>query len=843
MKMKNVEDVYPLSPMQQTMLAHSIYAPASRVSLEQSCDLLQGALNVAAFVEAWQQVIQKHAILRTCFISKVVDEPLQLVRQHIELPLQQFDWRQQSEIEQDTQLKRLLQEDLERGFELEKAPLMRLILIRKADDVHYFIWSFHHIILDGWSKSIVLNEFFAYYTAYVHEREISIERPRPYRDYISWLQVQDMSEAEQIWRRTLQGFTTPTRLPLARASVRKSSDEHSYKTHQMQCSAATTAALRLQAQKSLVTLNVLIQGAWSLLLSHYSGENDVIFGATVSGRPQSLVGSGSMVGLFINILPVRIGIRRDISIQSWIQNIQSRQLEMEQFSYCPLLHIQEWSEVPWSHPLFKSLLVFENYPVGAESSVVGDTLLATQNVYGSGKTNHALTVVVDPGKELSLSITYDDHYFDDHVVEKLADAFHSIIRKITCSLATDHVGILLDSIQDDAIIQRWNQAIDIRKVASDECVSDRRQPFAPPCTTLELQLTRIWEEILHIHPIGIHDDFFAMGGHSLSALRLATQIRKQSGQGFPISLLAQLSTIRQLAQALQKPGTFQSRSPIVALQTQGSGMPFFCIHPGSGNILCYSHLVHHLGSDQPFYALHDLDIHEDVFPEVSIEEMATCYLKAIRTIQPVGPYALGGFSFGGIVAFEMAQQLSMQDQEVGLLALLDSGSPLASQGFENNDNAGFLSVITMEAIRGSSQKNVEEVYSDLQALTLDEQLCYVVEQMQQVGYEPPTNGPLGVRHELTIYQTRTRMIQQYKARVYPGVITLFQAQDHDKLAQKSSLSEDWQRFSAQPIDLYTIPGYHDTILDDHQVHALAEHLQRLIKAPNQFYVHTGATGS
>ena len=188
----------------------------------------------------------------------------------------------------------------------------------------------------------------------------------------------------------------------------------------------------------------------------------------------------------------------------------------------------------------------------------------------------------------------------------------------------------------------------------------------------------------------------------------------------------------------------------------------------------------------------------------------------------------------------MAQQLSMRGQEVGLLALLDSGSPLSSQGFENNDNAGFLSVITMEAIRGSSQKSVEEVYDDLQALSLDEQLRYVVEQMQQAGYEPPSNGPLGVRHELTIYQTRTRVIQQYKAKVYPGTIALFQAQDHDKLAQKNSLSEDWQRFSARPIDLYTIPGYHDTILDEHQVQVLAEKLPRLINELNQCWRRRGA---
>jgi thioesterase domain-containing protein/acyl carrier protein len=832
MKMKNVEDLYPLSPMQQAMLAHALYAPTSRVSFEQACDLLQGELHLPAFIHAWEQVMKKHAVLRTAIISKVVEEPLQIVHQRLPLPLQQYDWRDRSEAEQEEALKALLQADQERGFELDKAPLMRMILVQVADEAYYFIWSFHHIILDGWSKDSVMNDFLAHYSAAIQHQEVREECVRPYRDYIAWLQQQDLAKVEEVWRHELKGFTSPTRLPLAHPMTQQTSTER-HEERRILCSIETTAALRSLAQRSLVTLNILIQSAWSLFLHYYSGSNDIVFGATVSGRPHSLVGSDAMVGLFINILPIRVHIpdSQDApALMTWMQAIQARQLELDASSYSPLMHIQEWSEVPWSLPLFESLLVFENYP--ADSSAEHMQPFKRQNVYGSGGTNHALTVIVEPGEQLTLQMAYDQRSFDHYATEHISNHFHLLLEQIAACAETDQVSTLFHSIKEtlDPFAQRQRHADEMAHVEEvDVFEADKKTPAVPPRTPLEFRLVRMWEEILHVHPIGITDNFFELGGHSLSALQLATRMRKEFQQGFPISLLAQIGTVQQLARVLQQQGTIPE-SPVIALQ-KGSGVPFFCIHPGSGNILCYYRLVQHLDPDQPFYAIHDLDIQKPEFPEVPIEVMADRYIQAIRQIQPHGPYALGGFSFGGIVAFEMAQQLSKCGQEVQLLALLDTGSPLSTQGFENEDNAGFLSVLTMEAIRTSSPKTAEEVYADLRARTVDEQLHYVVEQMVQAGFDPPENGPLGVRHELQIYKTRTRMIQQYKARIYAGNLTLFQAQEHDGLAPENPLDEDWQRFSCRPIEIYPVPGYHDTILDEPHVQVTAEKLQACLKTP------------
>lgn len=817
MKMKNVEDLYPLAPMQQAMLAHALYAPDSRVSFEQSCDLLQGTLHLSAFTRAWQQVIQRHPILRTAIISKIAGEPLQVVRQQVTLPLQHYDWRDRSEREQEDALKTLLQTDQEQGFMLEKAPLLRLYLARIADDAHYFVWSFHHIILDGWSKDIVLNDFLRYYHATMNKQDIQLEQVRPYRDYLAWLQQQDSAKARAAWQQELQGFTQPTRLPMHRQTGNEQSIEQ-----RVSCSAETTAALNVLARKCHVTLNVLIQGVWSLLLAYASGTHDVVFGATVSGRPLSLKGANAMVGLFINILPVRIRVpSTETSIMTWMQAIQTRQIELDPFSYTPLMDIQQWSDVPWNQPVFESLLVFENYPAERQSAAT-DTLLPLQRqyVYGASKTNHPLTMIVEPGHELVLHLTYNGRSFNGDAIERLTHGLQVLVETMAGCQATDPVRIIL---------QRTEAVADMFTCWQHEPVPEvemsARERVVAPRNALEFRLIQLWESILHVHPIGITDNFFDLGGHSLSALQLATRIRKEFHQSFPISLLARIGTVQQLAHVLRQQGlSGEMQSPVIALR-KGSGIPFFCVHPGSGNILCYYQLVQHLAQDQPFYAIHDPDIQQADFPEVPIREMASRYIAAIREIQPQGPYALGGFSFGGVVAFEMAQQLWRSGQEVELLALLDSASPLSSQGFENEDTAGFLSVITMEAIREASQKSAEEVYADLRSRTLDEQLRYVVDQMVQAGLDPPVNGPLGVRHELQVYQTRTRMLQRYHAEVYPGRITLFLAQDRDELAPRRDQGEDWQTFTSQPLCVYPVSGYHDTILDVPHVQMIAEYVQ------------------
>ena len=243
-KLENVEDIYPLTPNQQGLLFHTLYAPTSGVYLEQFGHELEGDLNEKAFRRAWQEVVNRHPVLRSAFIWEGVDEPLQVVRKQVEVPWELQDWRGLSSIEQQQQIKRFLAADLTRNFELSQAPLLRLGLFQMSDDRYYFVCTFHHILLDGWSLPRVFGEVRRFYDAFRRDRTIELPRPRPYRDFIAWLQKQDLAKAESFWRATLNGFDAPTPLGLDWPVGARIYDGVDYESQQLQLSEATSDRLQ-----------------------------------------------------------------------------------------------------------------------------------------------------------------------------------------------------------------------------------------------------------------------------------------------------------------------------------------------------------------------------------------------------------------------------------------------------------------------------------------------------------------------------------------------------------------------------------------------------------------------
>ncbi|HKG81231.1 MAG TPA: amino acid adenylation domain-containing protein, partial [Pyrinomonadaceae bacterium] len=280
-----IEATYELSPMQQGMLFHTLYEPASRAYFRHLRWTIRN-LDVPVFKRAWNEVVARHEILRTFFTWEQSPTPLQAVRKRVTLTWNEIDWRGLSEAEQNEQLQSFLRADKELGFELSTAPVMRLTLIRLSEDVHEFVWSHHHLLLDGWTLPILRREVFALYEAFKQGQELQLANPRPFRDYIGWLQQQDLKEAERFWRETLRGFDSPTPLPIeSRNAAAAQRLAPAYDEAKLRLSAETTAALQRLSRQQRVTLNSVMQSVWALLLAHYSGTDDVVFGAVVAGRP------------------------------------------------------------------------------------------------------------------------------------------------------------------------------------------------------------------------------------------------------------------------------------------------------------------------------------------------------------------------------------------------------------------------------------------------------------------------------------------------------------------------------------------------------------------------------
>jgi amino acid adenylation domain-containing protein len=493
MKMENLEDLYELSPMQQGMLFHSLADPESGVYVELLSCVVHGKLNVSAFKRAWQRVMERHSVWRTSFYWEGLDKPIQVVNRGLDLPWEQHDWRGLSPVEQQKQLEALLQTERKLGFDLAQAPLMRLTLIQADEDAYHFIWSHHHLLLDGWSLSLVLKEVFAFYEAFCRGQDLHLEYSRPYRDYIDWLQQQSLSEAEAFWRQTLKGFSAPTPLAVDRALASLSSEAHSYSEHQIQLSAVVTAELQSLARQHQLTLNTLVQGAWALLLSRYSGQQDVVFGATVSGRPADLVGVESMVGLFINTLPVRVSVSPEADLVDWLKQLQAQQVELRQYEYSPLVQVQGWSDVPRGLPLFESIVVFENYPVDA-SLQQQDGGLEIGNVRGVEQTNYPLTVVVGPGTQLLLRLSYDCRRFDADTITRMLGHLQTLLEGIATDPQQRLVDLpMLTQTERQQLLVEWNNTqVDYPK---DVCIHQlfesqaERTPDAVAVVFEEEQLT------------------------------------------------------------------------------------------------------------------------------------------------------------------------------------------------------------------------------------------------------------------------------------------------------------------------------------------------------------------
>jgi amino acid adenylation domain-containing protein len=360
--------------------------------------------------------------------------------------------------------------------------------------------------------------------------------------------------------------------------------------------------------------------------------------------------------------------------------------------------------------------------------------------------------------------------------------------------------------------------------------------YVAPRNALELQLAQIWEDVLEVQPIGILDNFFSLKGHSILAMRVMARIQKLFGKELPISLLFQAATIKQLASALSQRVGFFSKSPLVRIQGGGSARPFFCVHAIGGIVMRYVALAHHLGLDRPFYAFQAPDYDK---PPTRIEEIAAEYVEALRCVQPKGPYLLGGWSFGGVVAFEMACQLRESGEEIALLGLFDRPAPVFAidadlRDYESDDPKTRAKIAIEMA--GQFVNDFPASIERLESLDPDEQLNHVISAAKQINLLPEEFTHAQVARLLDGYRARAKALYSYAPKSYSGRITLFRASEIDREDINSELLKliardetmGWRQFSSEPVEIIYVPGFHGTMITEPNVQVLARELRACI---------------
>ncbi|QSQ25805.1 non-ribosomal peptide synthase/polyketide synthase [Pyxidicoccus parkwayensis] len=451
-----IEDVYPLSPLQQGMLLQTLLAPTSGVYVTQLGWTFAAHLDMGAFRRAWESVIERHAVLRTSFVWEGLDEPMQRVHPSAALSIEEHDWIGLPSSEQDARFESLLLADRARGFDVRQPPLMRITVARLDARVHRVLWTHHHLLMDGWSLGVLFRELLATYGALREGRSIPTGRAPAYRDYIAWLQEQSESQAEAYWRQTLRGFTSPTPLP-GLLSVSRQGAARRKDTRSLSLRAEETHTLQSFARQHQLTANTVVQAAWALALSRHTGQSDVVFGATGSGRSASVEDIENTVGLFINTVPARIQITRESPVLAWLKDLHTKQLELRQYEHSSLVRIQGWSEVPRGTALFESLFIFENYPV---DSAVGSLSagLDIRDVAVREQADTALEAVVVPGERLSLNLAYDTSRFDPDLLDGLLRHWATALREFVARPERRLGDVtLLDGEERRRVLVEWNE--------------------------------------------------------------------------------------------------------------------------------------------------------------------------------------------------------------------------------------------------------------------------------------------------------------------------------------------------------------------------------------------------
>ncbi|WP_060515017.1 non-ribosomal peptide synthetase [Pseudomonas sp. NBRC 111132] len=445
---EQIADVYPLSPMQQGMLFHTLYEQQSGDYINQLRVDVQG-LDVERFRQAWQAAVDKHAILRSGFIWQgELDQAVQVVHKQVVQALAEHDWRGQPASEQ---LQRLAESDRQTGFALDQVPLQRLTLVRTADDSHHLIYTNHHILMDGWSTSRLLGEVLQHYAG-----QQATAPAAPYRDYIAWLQRQDAAAAEAFWKDQLAPLEESTRL--AQVVRRSTAPQSGQGEHYQLFDHSTTQRIENFARANRVTVNTLVQSAWLLLLQRYTGQSAVCFGATVAGRPADLPGVEEHIGLFINTLPVVGAPRSEQTVAEWVAQVQACNLALRDFEHTPLNEVQRWAGLG-GEALFDSLLVFENYPVSQALQEGAPDGLRFGPVANLEQTNYPLTLAATLSDTLAIQYSHNRGSWDDEAIQRLAEHFGNLLRALVndASVAIGELPMLGDA-ERQLLLHDWNQS-------------------------------------------------------------------------------------------------------------------------------------------------------------------------------------------------------------------------------------------------------------------------------------------------------------------------------------------------------------------------------------------------
>ncbi len=812
----------PMSVMQERLYLLEQFNPGQITYNTPSAHRLRGPLQLPAFQAAIDAMIQRQSVLRTT-IGLVDGEPMQIVHDVVDVDITDVvDVSHLPPAEREAEVSRRMDALIQTPFELDRAPLIKSRLFRLGPEEHVWFFMTHHLIWDGWSFDLMYTDMAELYAAQLEGREPQLpELTVSYADFSAWhrewLQGPEYAKQLAFWRERLGGVgqaaasrgieALPTDMP------RRPGMSGRGVTHRIVVSQDVTNALHETAQKVDATLYMVLLTAYFALISRTSGLRELILGTPVRGRNTAEV--ENLMGYFTSLLPLRMDIDPSLSFAQAVKQV--KEVVLDSFAH-PDIRLEDLVRElsvrsrEGGAVLYHALFSFQD--IRQRVCNWGPLTHERYPVFQTASTQDLGLWFVEQDTGLSGGFIYNADIFLDETAALLRDRYIAVLTALgrDPSLTLEQI-TRFDDGQPLLFGRQVEEAVEAPGVEpaprAGDALGDELDPLGE-------QLLAIWRDLLRKPDVGPDDDFFSLGGHSLQAVQMFHRFNRDTGINLPLATLLTARTVRALAHEYRRASAEREAhddardpwAPLVPIRPQGSQLPLFLVHAVGGNVLNYRALADAMPEGIPVYGLQALGLDGRTAPLDSVEKMAQRYVREIRSVQPHGPYHLAGGSMGGIIAYEMAQQLVAAGERVGLLGLVDTS---AEFGIRYRD----------EARRGLSAR-VQRLQRRMQGQSLGERLQTLggvlngrlqARQMRNQAQQARDSGaelPHNVRYA-ELEATHMRAYVKYVVRPYPDSLVLFRATEQPpELREKPTLG--WENMVAA-VDVVSIPGDHRVMIE------------------------------
>jgi thioesterase domain-containing protein/acyl carrier protein len=808
MKDKKIEAIYPLTFLQQSLLIHGLSNKENDQGFIQVTCRIKGPLNLELLKQSWQTIVDRHPAFRTSFHWEKIKKPVQAVHAKATIKWKYLDLSGKKRSAAEQSIEKFRSEDKSLGINFMNPPISRCALIKLNQEEHQLIWTCHHILFDGWSGFVVLQEVLKCYDTLNKNEVCSQEHIPTYKSYIDWISGLDPDLAKQHWTHYLNGVKNPTlisKLPY------ESSGPSDLLEQRLVLPATNYKKLNKYLKTNRITLSTYLRTSWGLLLGCLCDSDDVIFGATVSGRSMDFPQIEKIVGLFMNVLPVRLKFNSKKSLPDLMRVFQDQQFNLGSFEYVNQKAIHSWIGWDSNLPLFNSLLVIQNL---AANDLRSDTL-DIMDMKGKITSVHPLTLIAEVEDSLQITLRYDTRFVNETLIAWIFDSLKIISQQLVEGKQTTAGAIrsllpavpILEYKQINGASAHLN-GLDTRLVAD----------YVGPKDPVELNLVKVWEGIMGRYPIGVNDNFFETGGDSFMAIKLITKIERIFDKTITPMSMIQYPTVRSMAESWKSTTKPVLNSSLVPIRANGSKPPLFVIHGGGGHIFFTYPMAKHLDPDQPVYALQPVGLFGDEEMLGSIEAMAGHYLETIRSIQPDGQFSILGSCLGDPICVEMNKQLRKKGKSPLALIIVDSYP-------EHLFPRKIIRTPRMvrwnrfkERFRQSPYRAIRKMFVD-RMIKLSNPFKLKWEEFKIIyGSDEQARKLRSIQNHLQTLYFR------YFWEPFNGKVTLIKTSQN--VERINNRSEDvWKKLASDGIDLIVTPGKHFTRFDEPDVIELSRRLQ------------------